>query len=89
MTEFQKLKQALISCGEKTTHFTKAFVESYKNARAKSKFCIENEIDDSYYSGIVRLYHSWDDVYDSRFYQKNSTAYCKFLEIANEMNIGD
>lgn len=87
MTEFQILKQALINCGERTTHFTKAFVESYKNARAKSKFCIENEIDDSYYSGIVKLYHSWDEVYNSKFYQKNSCAYCKFLEIAYEIGI--
>lgn len=62
-------------------YFNKSFYNAYIKALEKTVYNVENEIDDSYYKGIVKLFHSWDAVYNSRFYNDNSCAYCEFLGI--------
>ena len=89
MTEFQRIKAVMKNRKASTKYFTKAFLEAYKTARAKTKSNFENLIDDSYMheNGYVKLFHSYDEVYNSKFYQQNSCGYCEFLEVANELNI--
>ena len=62
-------------------YFTKSFYETFVSCREAVKKCNEEGRDDSYMSGNVRLRHSYDPVYRSDFYVKNSCAYCAFLEI--------
>ena len=83
MTDYRKIKDELIRRKEKTTHFTKQFLSDYIECVKSRKYTLENDIDDSYKIGNVTYYHSWDKVYNSKFYQKNSCGYCVFLEIVN------
>ena len=65
-------------------HFNRRFLDDYINCLNQRRENLKNGIDDSYRdekAPHVVLYHCWDDVYDSRFYQKNSCAYCEFLSI--------
>ena len=90
MTEFQRIKAELKRRCESTKHFTKAFLQDYKDAVEKTEFNIKNKIDDSYYvENCVLVRHSFDKVFASKFYQQNPCAYCVFLEIALEFRIVD
>ena len=90
MTEWQKYREALKQQHCSTKYFNKAFLEAYKNARAKAKFNFKHGIDDSYKDPKhewVTLYHSYDEIYGSKFYQENSGTYCAFLELAHANGI--
>ena len=77
---FADVKADIIKQNGNAKHFTKKFYEIYKDAYSRALANFENAIDDSYLVGHVRLFHSYDEVYASKFYNKNSTGYCVFLE---------
>jgi len=77
---YRKIKSELIACGCSTRYFTREFLSTYA---AALKHFREIEIDDSYLDGHVILFHSFDPVYTSDFYRKNSCSYCEFLVLYN------
>ena len=81
MTRFQKIKSAIKAQNESTKYFNKTFLETFENARETMARNIEKGVDDSYENNGILLYHSYDKVYASDFYNKNGCAYCIFLEI--------
>ena len=87
MTLYQQIKAEIASRGEKPTHFTKRFFDDFCQAVKQFKRNYERGIDNSYYVDGVRLTHEYDAVYSSKFYIKNSCAYCLFLEIAYQHNL--
>ena len=84
---YNQVKQELAKCCEKTTHFTKAFYRIYIESRKKAEYNTKHGIDDLYQDGIVWTHHSFDDVRTSKFYNLNSCAYCKFLEIVHNIEL--
>lgn len=76
---FKEAKAELKTRVSSAKYFNKDFYNRYRNALKKTRMCIENGIDDIYEKDGIRLFHSWDDVYTSDFYVKNSCAYCEFL----------
>lgn len=79
--KFKEVKQELKKRRENVKYFNKAFFNAYIDALRLRKYNLENDIDDSYYNGIVKLFHSYDPVYSSDFYIKNSACYCEFLSV--------
>lgn len=79
--DFASIKEELKQRGESTKYFTKAFYNAFADAVKAGKRISEAGGDDSYYVGKVRLYHHYDAIYASDFYNKNSCAYCEFLSI--------
>lgn len=73
-------KDALKKQNESTKYFNRdflaKFIHAYNTAVANEK----NGIDTRYYIDGVMLFHEWDQVYASDFYNKNSCAYCVFLQ---------
>lgn len=78
---FKKLKTELSEKTKNTRYFNFSFFEDYLKARKQHMENLKNEVDDSYTSGYVTLYHCYDEVYNSKFYNENSCAYCVFLEL--------
>ena len=78
---YQRIKAELLRRHCKTSHFTRAFLNAFESSSRRFQFLRESGIDDSYFSGHVRLFHSMDPVYNSEFYRLNGSAYCEFLEI--------
>ena len=87
MTEYQRIKAELKKQCRNIKYFSAAFLATFKNARAKARFNIEHDIDDSYRENDITLYHGYDEIYTSDFYQKNGSGYCSFLEIAYWLGI--
>lgn len=79
---YEQVKAELARRREDAKGFTRAFYKTYLSCLKKTRQNDENGVDDRYEdeSGIVR-WHSWDDVYNSKFYQKNGGAYCEFLNV--------
>lgn len=69
-----------------TKYFTREFFNDFLKAIQERKKAIANNIDMSYYKVIngnnILLYHYYDNIYDSKFYNNNGGAYCYFLQIA-------
>lgn len=82
---YQRIKAELLRRCENPRYFTRAFLNAFESASRRFQFLRESGIDDSYYSGHVRLFHSMDPVYNSEFYRLNGSAYCEFLEIYHSM----
>ena len=80
---YNQVKTALSKLVKSTKYFNRDFYKRYKKAVQNVSKCLKNGIDDSYEMDGIRLYHSWDDVYSTDFYQKNSCAYCEFLSIVH------
>lgn len=78
---YEDVKRELVKNNESVKHFTKGFFESYKKAVLNVNKCNENEVNDYYMEGNIYKRHSFDEIYKSAFYNKNSCAYCNFLEI--------
>lgn len=78
---YETVKRELQKRCSSVKHFSKAFYTIYRKSLSETLKNAENGIDDSYYKGIVKLYHSWDEVYNSKFYRENGCAYCEFLSI--------
>ena len=81
MMKFETVKAELEKRRENTKYFTKAFYKAYLDSLRATKKNVEAGVDDSYERDGVRYYHSWDAVYNSKFYQKNGGAYCEFLSV--------
>ena len=81
---YLEIKEELKRRRENVKYFSRAWFEMFLKCRRKNAENRENGIDDSYYtdSGLVRLVHSYDPVYASDFYMKNSGCYCEFLSLA-------
>ena len=70
----------------KTTHFTRQFLKDFIKAQKTIEENIKNNVDDSYISkGYIKLFHSYDNIYTSKFYNLNSSVYCVFLEVWNRL----
>lgn len=85
MTKYQEIRNELKRRQNSTTHFTKEFYTDFTAAQKERAACIENGTDDSYKAGNVLLFHSYDRIYSSKFYQLNSASYCEFLSIYHAM----
>ena len=84
---YSQVKTELKKRCSNVKYFNKAFYNDYIKSYEKTIYNFKNDIDDSYYKGIVKLHHSWDAVYNSRFYNDNSCAYCEFLGIVFDADL--
>lgn len=75
-------KYQLVEHGESVKYFNRDFLAKYLHAYAKAKAAAENGTSDFYTDehGILRN-AAYNEVFKTDFYNKNSTAYCAFLEI--------
>ena len=82
MKGYLECKKELIGRCESAKYFNRKFYETFRGAVLMTIWKQKNGIEDVYTDadGIIRR-HSYDDVYKSDFYNKNSCAYCAFLEI--------
>ena len=83
---YQTIKQELKTRCRSTRYFNREFLNTFVAAKKARKRIIENGLDDSYIKdGYIILYHSYDPVYNSKFYNDNSGAYCEFLAVFLDM----
>lgn len=87
LKEYQRIKDELKRRDEKAAFFTRQFFDDWKEAVKTRAAAVKDEIDESYKVGRVTLFHSFDKIYKSDFYNRNSCGYCVFLEIANAWNV--
>lgn len=83
---YKELKAELSKRRKNIKYFNMDFLTAFVKAQDKKRYNIEHDIDDSYPMEDyphVKLYHCYDDVYNSKFYQENSCAYCEFLCISH------
>lgn len=79
-------EQLKLRCS-KVTHFTKQFYEDYKKAYEEMTEHWKNGTTDEVRYTVdndgteIVLFHPYDKVYASKFYNLNSCAYCEFLQI--------
>ena len=81
--KYQDIKNELSALVSSTRYFSRKWFDLWLSCYRKRLDNIEKGIDDSYYQDNVLLFHSWDDIYKSRFYRDNSSAYCEFLSVVN------
>lgn len=80
---YQQIKEELKNRHESTRYFTKQFYEDYKESiRTQESKNYDREAD-KYIKDAIIMIHAHDHIYESDFYNKNSTGYCVFLEIVN------
>lgn len=82
--QYKAIKEALKAERESVKHFTLEFYRTFLKCRQAAEENRKAGIDDSYTrpEEWFKRYHAWDAVYSSRFYNENSAAYCRFLELA-------
>lgn len=82
MKGYHECKKELRERCESTKYFNQKFYKTFRGAVLMTAWKLKHEIEDVYTdeNGIIRQ-HSYDEVYKSDFYNKNSCAYCAFLEI--------
>ena len=82
MKSYIDCKQELKERRESTKYFNRKFYETFRGAVLMTAWKAKNGVEDMYTDaeGIIRR-HSYDEVYKSDFYNKNSGAYCEFLSI--------
>lgn len=80
---YQQVKQELSALVSSTRHFTRAWYKMYLSCLNKARENAENGIDDGYFDGHVYKLHAYDPVFESKFYNLNSGAYCEFLSVVN------
>jgi len=83
MKSYSEIKTELKKEMESTKYFTKSFLATYNAALETIRKNVEKGIDDSYCDNGIWTRHAWDDVRKTDFYNKNSCAYCVFLQIVN------
>lgn len=86
MKDYKTIKAILKANRESTRYFTKDFYNTYLQVIESVNRAAEQGIDPEYYQNAdgVTVSHAWDPVYNTDFYNRNSCAYCQFLEIVNE-----
>lgn len=78
---YQDIKRILSIQGNNTRYFTFEFFQDFITAYKTRCQNLQNNIDDSYYNNNVLLFHCYDSIYKSKFYNKNVGSYCEFLSI--------
>ena len=78
---YSDIKRVLSIQGNNTRYFTFEFFQNFVTAYKQRCNNLKNNIDDSYYNNNVLLFHCYDSIYQSKFYNKNSGSYCEFLSI--------
>ena len=81
MKSYLELKKEMKESGIDTKYFNRKFYDAFYSARLMVSWKIKNNIEDCYYKDGILLRHSYDAVYASDFYNKNSCSYCAFLEL--------
>ncbi len=79
--DYKAIKTELKRRRENTRYFTRDFYKMFLACRAARYAAAEKGSPDRYEKNGIILYHSYDPVYNSRFYQENSCCYCEFLSI--------
>ena len=80
---YEKVKAELSARRTNIKHFTHKFFNDYVRALQKARYNTEHNIDTSYRVDGIKLFHEFDDIYSSKFYQYNGGCYCTFLQIVN------
>ena len=80
---YKIIKEELKARRENVKYFNYDFFTKWIEAIQEREKTIKAGIDASYKKGYITLYHFYDEIYSSDFYNKNSCAYCVFLEIEN------
>ena len=80
---YKKIKEELKKRRNNVKYFNYDFFIKWVDAIQEREKTIKAGIDASYVKGYITLYHYYDNIYNSDFYNKNSCAYCEFLEIEN------
>lgn len=81
------IKQELKTRCRNIRYFNRDFFNTFTAAAKANRENRKSGIDDSYIKdGYITLYHCYDSVYSSDFYNKNSCAYCEFLSVYLEHN---
>ena len=81
---YEKVKCILASRVESTRYFSRSFFDTFEKATKAVWKASEDGVNDWYSlpeNPNVLLRHSFDPVYESKFYKENSCAYCEFLSI--------
>ena len=78
---FQDIKSILKKQGYNTKYFSLSFFYDFVTAQKTREYNLQNNIDDSYYNNNILLFHCYDPIYNSKFYNKNGGSYCHFLSV--------
>ena len=81
MMTYEKVKAEILAHRSNAKHFTRKFYADFVGAVKKNKYNREHNIDTSYQVNGITLFHEYDDIYNSKFYNLNSGTYCYFLEV--------
>ncbi|HCB94651.1 MAG TPA: hypothetical protein DEP65_02645 [Ruminococcus sp.] len=81
---YKAIKDTMAKQRDSVKGFTYKFFEKFLAAKQLHIENLKNNIDDSYYSGHVLLFHCYDDIYQDKFYTDNSGAYCLFLQLLSD-----
>lgn len=79
--DYKAIKTELQRRRNDTRYFTRDFYKLFLACQATRTAAAKNGSPDRYEKGNVILYHSFDPVYNSRFYQNNGGCYCEFLSV--------
>ncbi len=83
---YQSIKQELKQAAGNARYFTIEFFNEYIAAKKAMHENAKKGINDHYEKNGIIYLRSFDSVYNSKFYQKNGSVYCLFLEIAYRDN---
>ena len=83
---YKIIKEELKARRENVKYFNYDFFTKWIEAIQEREKTIKAGIDASYKKGYITLYHYYDNIYKTDFYNKNSAAYCQFLEVVNPYN---
>ena len=78
---YNEIKNELKKRRENTKYFNREFFNKWIQAIQENEKNIKDGINDSYKSGYITLYHCYDEIYKSDFYNKNGGCYCEFLAV--------
>ena len=81
MIAYKEMKTLLKKQCSNIKYFTADFYDMFKKAYRDATKAIINGDDKRYRKNGILLNHCYDPVYESEFYNKNSGAYCSFLEL--------
>lgn len=79
--QFQEVKTELQKACNSVKYFNRDFFTEYLKAYKKAHENNEKKKPEFYNKDGIILRHEYDVIYASDFYNKNSCAYCSFLEI--------
>lgn len=79
---YNEIKNELKKRRENVKYFNRDFFNKWIEAVQENEKNIKAGKNDSYKNGCITLYHCYDEIYKSNFYNKNSGCYCEFLAVA-------